>query len=77
MSYLGIFISLSSDLKFEDREAHHPNNLSQGINQMIVEIFSLWEEQPHLKLLWSLVGSGSGDSKPFQVLTELYKYKIT
>ena len=56
MVYLGIFICLSSELKIEDREGYHPNNISQCINQMIVEIFSLWEEEPHIKLIWSLVG---------------------
>lgn len=44
---------------------------------MVVEIFSLWEEQPHLKLFWSLVGAGRGPSKKIQVLTGLHKYKTT
>ena len=78
MVYLGIVICFSSELKVEHREVHHPNNISLCVNQMVVEIFSLWEEQPHLKLFWSLVGAGRGASKKkFQVLTGLHKYKIT
>lgn len=51
MVYLGTFICISSEIKVGDREVDHSNDIADCIYWMTVEIFSQWEEEPHLKLI--------------------------